>query len=137
MMRDFKRHTARQIIRELQAREKEKSLSLLRQANIDARQVYKVWEDNSDGRDVFSPDFLQQKMDYIHWNPCQVQWKLAKNPEENPWSSARYYKAEQPAIIPIDDVRELFVSCSRRGLTPSRARGAMHSGKNAHPALRL
>jgi len=108
MMRDFKRHTARQIIRELQAREKEKSLSLLRQANTDARQVYKVWEDNYDGRDVFCPEFLQQKIDYIHWNPCQVQWKLAENPEENPWSSARFYMAEQPAIIPVDDVRELF-----------------------------
>jgi len=108
MMRDFKRHTARQIIRELQAKGNEKPLSLLRQANTDARQEYKVWEDNYDGRDVFSSEFLQQKMDYIHWNPCQPQWKLAENPEEYLWSSARFYIVDQPAIIPVDDVRELF-----------------------------
>ena len=109
MMRDFKRHTARQIIRELQARENEKSLSLLRHANTDARQEYKVWEDNYDGRDVFFAEFIKYMMNYIHLNPCQAQWKLAENPEDYPWSSARFYNTEQPPIIPLNDLRELFI----------------------------
>jgi len=73
MMRDFKRHLVRQINRELQVRENEKSLSILGHINIDARQEYDVWEDDYDGRDVFSAESFKYKMDYIHWNPCQMQ----------------------------------------------------------------
>ena len=109
MMRDFKRHTARQILRELKAGTDERSLALLRGANMDIRQDYKVWEDNYDARDVFSLDFLQQKMDYIHMNPCQPQWKLVEDPVDYLWSSAGFYMTDRPAIIPIDDARELFV----------------------------
>jgi hypothetical protein len=76
--------------------------------NKDLRQEYKVWEDRYDARDVFSVEFLQQKMDYIHHNPCQAHWNLVARPEDYPWSSARFYIADQPAVIPVDDVRDLF-----------------------------
>lgn len=108
VLRDFKRHTARQIIRQSMAEQSLTNLTLRKQAVADARQNYKVWKDGYDARDIFSVGFLQQKMDYIHWNPCQSNWKLAKIPEDYLWSSARLYLANQPAIIPIDDVRELL-----------------------------
>lgn len=108
MMRDFKRHTARQIIRQLQAENKQETLNLLQNLNKDARQDFKVWEDRYDGRNVFSVEFLEQKMNYIHHNPCQPHWKLAKSPEEYPWSSARFYIADQPSVIPVNDVREFL-----------------------------
>ena len=72
-------------------------------------QEFKVWEDGYDARDVFSVEFLEQKMNYIHYNPCQPQWKLVDLPEEYLWSSARFYLANMPAIIPVDDARDLFV----------------------------
>jgi putative transposase len=109
MMRDFKRHTARQIIRQLLAENETDTLKLLQRLNKDNRQDYKVWEDSYDARDVFSPEFLQQKMDYIHHNPCQPQWKLVELPEEYPWSSARFYLLDKPSVIPVDDVRGLFI----------------------------
>lgn len=109
LMRDFKRHTARQIIRQLLAENEKESLRLLEFLNKDNRQDYKVWEDRYDARDVFSPEFLQQKMYYIHHNPCQPQWKLAQLPEEYPWSSARFYLLDKPSVIPVDDVRDLFI----------------------------
>jgi len=109
VMRDFKRHTARQIIRQLQVEEHTKELGLLQSLNQDDKQVYKVWEDGYDARDVFSQDFLAQKMEYIHYNPCRPQWNLASRPEEYPWSSARFYVLDKPAVIPVDDVRELFI----------------------------
>lgn len=108
MMRDFKRHTARQIIRQLQAESKTEALELLQRLNRDKRQEYKVWEDRYDARDVFSPKFLEQKMDYIHNNPCQAHWNLAELPEDYPWSSARFYISGKPSVIPVDDVRDLF-----------------------------
>jgi REP element-mobilizing transposase RayT len=109
MMRDFKRHTARQIIRQLQAENITDSLGLLQRLNKDERQEFKVWEDRYDARDVFSEEFLEQKVDYIHHNPCQPHWNLAEVPEEYPWSSARFYILDKPSVIPVEDVRDLFV----------------------------
>jgi len=109
MMRDFKRHTARQIIRQLHAENKTDSLDVLQRLNKDKRQDFKVWEDGYDARDVFSIEFLEQKIDYIHYNPCQPHWNLAELPEDYPWSSARFYVADKSAVIPVDDVRDLFI----------------------------
>jgi len=107
-MRDLKRHTARMIIRQLQAENDQITLQALRTRNQDDRQEFKVWEDGYDARDIFTLAFLEQKMDYIHHNPCQPHWKLVEFPEDYPFSSAGFYLANKPCIIPIDDVRELF-----------------------------
>lgn len=34
---------------------------------------------------------FEQKLEYIHLNPLQEQWNLAKYPEEYRWSSAEFY----------------------------------------------
>lgn len=109
MTRDFKRHTARQIIRQRQAENKEDMVSLLHGLHRGPRQDFKVWVDSYEGRNVFSLKFLEQKMNYVHYNPCRPHWNLATVPEEYPWSSARFYVADKPCVIPVDDVRELLV----------------------------
>ena len=58
---------------------------------------------------MFTPDFLEQKLTYIHNNPVQLHWQLADTPEEYPWSSARFYLREQPALIMLKDARELLI----------------------------
>jgi len=110
VMREFKKHTAKQIIRQYQAEDNQRVLAFLEQMAADIPdQRYKVWEEGYDARDVFSSDFLRQKMEYSHNNPCQPHWQLAERPELYPWSSARYYLLGVPAIIAVDDVRELLV----------------------------
>jgi REP element-mobilizing transposase RayT len=109
MMRDFKKFTARQIYHQFGAEGNFRVLDMLHKEGKKVRQEYKVWEDDYDARDVFSIEFLQQKMDYIHHNPCQPQWKLAESPEKYLWSTAGYYLDGIPCIIPIDDVREFLV----------------------------
>ena len=109
VMRDFKKFTARQIYRQFQAKGNSKVLEALRREGESLKQEYKVWEDGYDARDVFSGEFLQQKMDYIHHNPCQPQWKLVELPEEYMWSTAGFYLNGKPCIIPIDDVREILM----------------------------
>jgi REP element-mobilizing transposase RayT len=110
VMREFKKYTARQIIRQYQAENNQPALAFLEQtANHVPDQRYKVWEDGYDARNVFSPEFLGQKLEYIHNNPCQPHWELVEHPEEYPWSSARYYLLDKPAIIAVDDVRKLLV----------------------------
>jgi putative transposase len=109
MMRDFKKYTARQIHRQFVIDGNSRVLGILRKEGERVKQEYKVWEDSYDARDVFSIKFLQQKMDYIHHNPCQPQWKLVKSPEEYLWSTARFYLDGKPCVIPVDDVREFLV----------------------------
>ena len=82
VMRDFKKFTARQIYRQFNAHGNNKVLDMLRKEGEKVKQEYKVWEDGYDARDVYSMKFLQQKMDYIHHNPCQPQWKLVETPED-------------------------------------------------------
>lgn len=108
-MHDFKRHAARQIIRQLMAEGISAELEVLQGMNTHDDQQYKVWEDSYDARDVFTPEFLWQKMEYIHYNPCRPKWNLAGSPEEYPWSSARFYMLDKPSVIPVNGVRELFV----------------------------
>jgi hypothetical protein len=80
----------------------------LRTEGDQAKQEYKVWEDGYDARDVFSVEFLQQTMDYIHHNPCQPEWKLADSPGQYLWSIARFYLDGKQCVIPVEDVREFL-----------------------------
>lgn len=108
-LREFKKHTARQIIRQYQAEDNDQALAILEQAaSCIADQQYKVWQDGYDARDIFSEGFLRQKAEYCHNNPCQPHWNLAEYPEQYPWSSARYYLLGEPAIIPVDDLSDLL-----------------------------
>jgi len=77
--------------------------TLARKVNHSEKQNHKIWEDDYNAKDVFTHDFLEQKMDYIHDNPCQPHWKLSETSEEYIWSSARFYFTEELCIIPVDD----------------------------------
>lgn len=110
VMRDFKKHTSKQIIRQYHAENNQKVLAFLEQAAAQIpKQRYKVWEDRYDARNVFSPDFLRQKVEYIHNNPCQPHWRLAERPEDYPWSSARFYLTGEESIIKVDNVNEFLL----------------------------
>lgn len=110
VMREFKKHTSKQIIRQYQAENNQRVLAFLEQVAYHLPdQRYKVWEKGYDARDVFSAVFLRQKVNYIHSNPCQPHWQLVESPEMYPWSSARYYLLGKPAIIAVDDVGELLL----------------------------
>ncbi len=110
VMREFKKHTARQIIRQYQVEDNQTILeAMMKAATNYPGQEYKVWEHGYDARDIYTPGFLRQKLDYVHFNPCQDRWRLVELPEDYIWSSARFYMADKPAVIDVDDVRELFV----------------------------
>jgi putative transposase len=109
-LRDFKKHTSDRIVRHYRAEGNQEVLTILRGAvSQPEKQKHKVWEDGYNAKDVFSPGFLRQKLEYIHNNPCQPHWALADSPEAYPWSGARFYILEEPAIIPLDNVASLLV----------------------------
>jgi len=108
-VRDFKANTARLIVWQYQAERNQQALEFLAAAvTRPEKQQFKVWEDGYNAKDVFSPDFLVQKMEYMHNNPLQPHWRLAERAEDYVWSSARFYLLGEPALIPLSDARELL-----------------------------
>ncbi len=107
-IRDFKRHTADRFIRQLKAENNKTTLDwLASKVSRPDKQLLKVWEDDYVAKDVVTENFLWQKMEYIHSNPCQSHWQLSERPEDYLWSSARFYHTDQPCMVPIDDVRKI------------------------------
>ena len=110
VMRDFKKFTAKKIAQRIITSDDQHLLTIIETAGgWRGKSQYKIWEDGYDARDVFSVRFLEQKLDYIHNNPCQLQWRLVEQPVAYKWSSAAFYLVGRPAIIDIDDVREYLV----------------------------
>jgi REP element-mobilizing transposase RayT len=109
LVRDYKKHVADRLVRQYRAEQRQQALDYLA-ARVDRpdKQRYKVWEDGYVAKDIFSPEFLRQKLEYIHNNPCQPHWGLVTSPEDYVWSSARFYLTDHPAIIPIKDARQLM-----------------------------
>lgn len=109
IVRDFKKYTSKQIVAQYKAEGNAQALVFLRSSVTRPRkQTYAVWDDEYQAKDVFSPELLKQKMDYIHCNPLQPHWKLAEKPEEYVWSSARFYLCDKPCVITVDDARTLL-----------------------------
>ena len=109
-VRAFKAGTSRLIVRQYQVEGNQPALDALRGlVTRPEKQAYKVWEDGYLAKDVVTPAFLVQKLRYIHENPVQPHWQLAEAPEDYPWSSARFYLRDEPAILGVQDVRELLV----------------------------
>jgi putative transposase len=109
VMRDLKKHIADRLIRHYQVEGNQSALDFLASAVTRSdKQRYKVWEDGYNAKDIFSPEFLRQKMAYSHNNPCQPHWNLVEHPEDYAWSSARFYLLEEPAVIPLDNVNLLL-----------------------------
>src|SRR5688572_2567471 len=50
------------------------------------------WEREPMVKECWTKKFFRQKLNYIHFNPCQPQWNLASSPEKYKWSSAKFYE---------------------------------------------
>ena len=54
-----------------------------------------------------SDKFIEQKLNYIHENPCRGEWNLAGQPQDYLHSSARYYISGRHSIYEIISYTEL------------------------------
>lgn len=106
-VRDLKKHVADRVIRYYRAEGNQAALNRLVPLESNSQQ-HQVWDEGYNAKDVFSPEFLRQKMDYTQGNPCQPHWNLAASPESYLWSSARFYLLREPAIIPLDNAEVLL-----------------------------
>jgi putative transposase len=68
IVRDYKKATAHLILRQYQMEHATDVLTFLSQA-APAGQRSAVWQDEYQAKNIFSPGFLREKLQYIHNNP--------------------------------------------------------------------
>ena len=50
---------------------------------------------------------MNQKLEYMHVNPCTSRWNLALNPAEYLHSSARFYICGEQGVYRVTNVNQL------------------------------
>ena len=100
-LRSFKEFTAKRIIQLAEVEKTPNWVNAFRQAGAETRRSKnKVWQDSYWDENVFTGDFLKQKLQYMHNNP--VRAGLVSQPEDYPYSSYRNYENDQEWLIQID-----------------------------------
>ena len=87
VQRDFLKFTAQQLKFQL-LDTSSKMLTHFRKDGSDRE--YQFWKRNSYNIRMYNRKVFEQKLDYIHLNPIQEKWKLAKLPEDYYFSSANF-----------------------------------------------
>jgi hypothetical protein len=100
-----KRFMAYNIIDRLEVNKDERILRILKKAvNFSDRQrrkLHELWEDSFDWKLCDSWELMEQKLNYMHENPCRGKWNLVENPFEYIHSSAKFYITGEQGIYPI------------------------------------
>ena len=106
-----KRFMAYDIIKRLKENNEVDLLNLLadgveakRKAN---NKKHEVWELSFDWKHCGTDKFTQQKIDYIHMNPCKGKWNLFEMPEQYLHSSAKFYLTGEHGMYELTNVAEM------------------------------
>lgn len=105
-MRDFKKITSKKIIQtilEEPESRREWLLDYFKKSceHLSRPQSYKVWQDGYHAEEVFSNQWVKEKIHYTHQNP--VKDKIVTEPEHYYFSSARNY-ADLDSALDIEVV---------------------------------
>ncbi len=68
---------------------------------------HQVFQGSFDCKPCYSIEFIEQKMEYIHHNPCAKRWNLADEFVNYLHSSARFYEMDIHAAYAVEDYRLL------------------------------
>ena len=69
--------------------------------------IHHVFEDSFEMKICKSQEFLLQKLNYIHNNPCSGKWQLAKDTISYPHSSASFYDTGVQGVYSITSWMEI------------------------------
>lgn len=109
ILQQFGSFTAHEILKRLRAEDRKDWLEIFNQHKRDLRHEHSIWQDIQ-AKNIYSMDFLWQKMEYIHQNPTAKDWKLAADRADYIYSSACYYDHGRKPILEITDVNEWLTS---------------------------
>lgn len=104
LVQRFASYTAHEILRQLRQDNKTELLAFFRQAaQEDHDREHRIWEEAL-AKNVYSEAFLFQKMEYIHNNPVDRDWRLVTDRADYLYSSACFYDRGEKPIIEVDDI---------------------------------
>ena len=119
IVQQFGSFTAHEILKQLRADNQSDLLTTFQQQKRDPRHKHSIWQDIQ-AKNIYSPDFLWQKMEYIHQNPIAKDWQLVEDRADYLYSSAGYYDYGRKPIIEITDINEWLTL----NPSPGTAKGA-------------
>ena len=93
-LRDFKKHTSKTILKEIEKGNESRKYWLLNvfkfKATLHQRnEIYQLWTHDNHPIELESNYFIEQKLNYLHDNPVRAGW--VDEPEDYVYSSARNY----------------------------------------------
>lgn len=109
ILQQFGSFTAHEILKKLQENHQKELLDIFHQKKRDQRHEHGIWQDIQ-AKNIYSINFLWQKMQYIHQNPIAKDWKLVEDRADYVYSSAGYYDYGRKPIIPVTDINEWLTS---------------------------
>ncbi len=101
ILRDFKKFTSKAIVQMIKDIPESRRKWLLDRFEFAGRynkkiEFYKFWQDGNEAKEVYSVEFLQQKITYIHNNPVRAGWVI--EPQHYKYSSAIDYAGDKGLI---------------------------------------
>ena len=106
ILRDFKKFTAKELVLKINQEPESRKKWMLNEFEFAGRHLnriehYKVWQDGNHAEEIYSLNFLHQKLAYIHANP--VRQMIVANPEDYLFSSARNY-ADLSSVLDVIEI---------------------------------
>lgn len=107
-----KRFMAYEIINRLKEKGEHTLIAKLEQSVEPVRKAknkkHDVWELSFDWKQCETLDFILQKLNYYHRNPCKGKWELCINPADYVHSSAKYYILGEQGYYVVTSCVELL-----------------------------
>lgn len=106
ILRDFKKYTAKQIIKQIKEIPESREKWLLDRFEFAGRKIkrvskYKFWKDDNHAIQLEDSEIIHQKVDYIHNNPVEAE--IVIEPHEYIYSSAKFY-ADEPTLVKCERI---------------------------------
>lgn len=105
IVQQFGSFTAHEILKKLRQEKRTEWLETFQQNKRDPRHQHSIWQDIQ-AKNIYSMDFLQQKMEYVHQNPVAKDWRLVKDRADYPYSSAGYYDYGRKPLIEVTNITD-------------------------------
>jgi len=97
--------TAHAILKQLRADNLSEELRFFAEhRRPDRTERHQIWQPLQ-AKNIYSPEFLREKLEYVHNNPVAKKWQLAPNRASYEFSSARFYDLGETPEVEVDDIR--------------------------------
>ncbi|MCL5996119.1 MAG: hypothetical protein M1546_08685 [Chloroflexi bacterium] len=104
VLQSFGSFTAHAILRQLKhERRGEWLVFFSHRQNQDPGKQHQIWQPIQ-AKNVYSPEFLREKLESVHNNPTAKKWSLVEDRADYAYSSAYFYDRGAAPAIEVDDV---------------------------------